>query len=93
MAVVFTDGIQSAGERTGDPLDVPAFVRDQYAVLLDAERVAQPLADRLLDEAFARDEGRPRDDMSVLVVAVTAHEDDEVRRMSVTFPIPPLMRP
>ncbi len=48
----------------------------------------QALADALLKKAMTADKGRPCDDISVLVVAVTSGgESDKTRRMSVSFPI------
>jgi len=45
------------------------------------------VADALLERAVAADHDRPRDDISVLVVAVVARDGDDVRRMSISFPI------
>lgn len=93
VAVIYTDGVQSAGEQRGQPVDIPPLVAALYAEHWSKPHVAQAIADALLAEALCRDEGRPRDDMSVLVVAVTAGDGDEARRLSVTFPVPPLLRP
>ncbi len=93
VAAIFTDGIQAAGEHSKDPLDVPALLDALYRQHIDAPAIARPIADALLAEACRRDSGRPADDMSVLVVAVAPAAPDEVRRMSVTFPIPPVLRP
>ncbi len=93
LVVIYTDGIQSAGERRGQPLDVPACVSALYQAHHQARHIARPIADGLLDEALRRDDGRPQDDMSVLVVAVAGQAPDEVRRLQVSFPIPPLYRP
>jgi serine phosphatase RsbU (regulator of sigma subunit) len=83
--VVFTDGILEAGERYGQPLDVPAKVAGLLAGELPS---AQTLADGLLAAAVAADRGRPQDDMSVLVVAVVpGQEENRVRRLAVTFPV------
>jgi serine phosphatase RsbU (regulator of sigma subunit) len=93
VGVIFTDGVLNAGGRQGNGLDVPAFVADCYRRHGDGERAAQAIADSLLDEALRLDDGRPADDISVLVVAVVGREIDDVRRMQVTMPIPPLHRP
>ena len=83
--VAFTDGILYAGERTKQgTLDVKAFVDSWLSHAPDAVT----LADGLLYEALARDEGRPRDDMTVLVVAVLPRvAQDDVRRMMVRIPL------
>ena len=83
--VVFTDGVLEAGRQSGRRLDVTTLVPELLAA---TARNPQDLADALLDHAVAADQGRPRDDISVLVVAVVARDDgDDVRRMSVSFPI------
>jgi len=83
--VVFTDGLTSAGEFTGQQLDVPALVQDLTAYgMLDAQHIA----DSLLAAAFEADDGRPNDDISVLVLTVT-NEDvpDGARRLTVHTPL------
>ncbi|HEC22383.1 MAG TPA: serine/threonine-protein phosphatase [Chloroflexi bacterium] len=94
VIVVYTDGILSAGERTGKTLNAPALISDLYGQYADCEDIARPIADGLLNEALRLDEGRPADDISVLVVAVAGAEiKGEVRYLQVYLPIPPLWRP
>ena len=46
------------------------------------------LADALLAQAQEMDQGRPGDDITVVVLSVVARQKpDDVRRMSVRFPI------
>lgn len=83
--VVFTDGVWSAGERYGRRLDVTASV---LRLMRGGHGHPQALADRLLEEALALDEGRPADDMSLVVLAVLPYDRrDEVRRMTVSVPV------
>ena len=83
--LAFTDGVLEAGRQSGQQLDLTALVP---ALLTATAGQPQALADALLNHAVAADQGRPRDDISVLVVAVAAREHgDAVRRMSVSFPI------
>lgn len=84
LAVVFTDGLVHAGERRGLPMDVYEVVR---AMLDEQEPTPQELADSLLAHAVRLDDGRPADDISVVVMKVTRHEGDDVRRMNVRLPI------
>jgi serine phosphatase RsbU (regulator of sigma subunit) len=85
--IVFTDGVLLAGERHGQKLDAPAFVRDRFG-LCSSENCARSLADALLAHAVELDRGRPGDDVSVLVISVVARQQpDDVRRLSVRFPI------
>lgn len=82
--VVFTDGLVHAGERIGRPMD---FSTSLKAMLEDQDPSPQAIADSLLDEACRLDEGRPVDDISVVVLKVRERNGDEVRRMSVRLPI------
>ncbi len=93
VAVIYTDGVVSAGERTGQALDAPALVKTLYDRCAEARLIAQPIADGLLNEALQLEKGRPTDDISVLVVAVLGEELDGVRRMQAYLPIPPILRP
>ncbi len=83
--VVYTDGLESAGRRRGTPCDVPAELRRLMAM-----GIKEPacLADGLLAAAVNLDEGRPSDDMSVMVVDVCESPgEDLTRRMTMRFPI------
>jgi serine phosphatase RsbU (regulator of sigma subunit) len=82
--VVYTDGLVHAGERVGRPMDVCTSLQ---AMLEEQEPSPQAIADTLLAEAVRLDEGRPADDISVLVLKVTKRAGDDVRRMTVRLPI------
>lgn len=84
--IMFSDGVWTAGERYGQRLDVPAFARER---LRGTDKVcAHTLADDLLTRAIELDQGRPQDDISVVVVSVVVRQQpDTVRRMEVRFPI------
>ena len=85
VAVVYTDGLPSAGVRRGEPFNVHAAVQKLHA---EGLATAQTWADRLLAEALQRDEGRASDDISVLIVAVLPRQSpDEARRMLVRMPL------
>jgi serine phosphatase RsbU (regulator of sigma subunit) len=85
--IVFTDGVLSAGERYGQRLDLSVFLREQLAQCT-SESCARSLADDLLAHAVEQDQGRPGDDVSVAVFSVVArNRTDDVRRLSVRFPI------
>jgi serine phosphatase RsbU (regulator of sigma subunit) len=86
-AILYTDGVLLAGERYGQRIDAPAFVRTQLGACT-VETCARSLADALLAHAVELDRGRPTDDISVVVVSVVARQQpDDVRRLSVRFPI------
>ena len=83
--VVFTDGVYVAGERYGERMDVAQMVAD---FLNEGRGGAQALAESILARAIALEQGRPGDDLSVLVMAIVPEEgEDEIRRMTVRFPI------
>ncbi len=82
--VVYTDGLMNAGERRGHQMDVCEVIQ---SFLDEQEPTPQELADSLLHYAVKLDEGRPADDISVLVLKVVPHGGDDVRRMTVQLPI------
>lgn len=83
--LVVTDGVLHAGERHGTPLNIQSVVAQHDP---EGRLPAQQLADALLTAAYSLDRGRPQDDATVLVVKVVAQaERDEVRRLTLTFPI------
>ena len=82
--VMYTDGLTHAGKRRGQPMDVCNAIQ---AMLEDQDPTPQELADALLAHAVNLDEGRPADDVSVVVLKVNPNTGDAVRRMSVRLPI------
>jgi hypothetical protein len=56
-------------------------------MLDDPELTSPALADALLAHAVKLDDGRPGDDISVVVIRVTERQGDSVRRMQVRLPI------
>jgi len=82
--VMYTDGLVHAGSRSGERMDVPTCLQ---AFLDDEDPSPQTIADELLETACKLDEGRPADDISVVVLRVTSHDGDLVRRMNVRLPL------
>jgi serine phosphatase RsbU (regulator of sigma subunit) len=85
IVVAFTDGLQHAGGFSdSNRFDVVAAVQQ-----LLGHNVSEPqkIADSLLAQAVALDQGRPRDDITVLVVTVSDRLGDDVRRMNVRLPL------
>jgi serine phosphatase RsbU (regulator of sigma subunit) len=81
--VIYTDGLLSAGERSGKPIDVPASVLEliDLEVRRDvAHGSARYLAEQLLERAVTADEHRPADDISILVLTITAFKAEDDRR-------------
>jgi serine phosphatase RsbU (regulator of sigma subunit) len=82
-ALTFTDGITHAGGRSKEVLNVPQTLTD----LLQAGSAAQIIADHILGRAVDLDQGRPVDDISVVVMRVVEGIGDDIRRMSVSIPL------
>lgn len=83
--IIFTDGVLSAGERTGESLDVRQLICDYLG---DGQRPAHELAGHTLGAVLRVEQGRPADDASVLVVAIAEEEPfSQVRTLSIRFPI------
>lgn len=85
LVVAMSDGVCEAGRRAGDP-----FLRSG---LLPLVREGEPhhvdqLAGAVLAEAIARDDRRPADDMTVVVMALVEPQGElAVRRMSIQAPL------
>ncbi len=84
MVVMYTDGLVHAGTRRGEGMDVGITLR---GLLEDGDPSAQVIADALLAQAMRLDEGRPADDMSVVVMRVMPRGEENVRRMTVRLPL------
>lgn len=84
LAVVgMTDGISAAGRSRGNP-----WPDDEITELI-AKYADDPkfLADSLLEQALARDDRRPQDDMALFVMYVDNYEPDiKIRKMTVNVP-------
>jgi serine phosphatase RsbU (regulator of sigma subunit) len=84
VAIVFTDGLVHAGDRSGKRMDIIQCVEDmQVEGPVDPKR----WADRLLNHAVNLDQGRPSDDITVLVVAILPDQGDDARQLIVRMPL------
>lgn len=86
LVVVFTDGLRHAGSLSGNGCYEPyAAVQAMWQMGITD---AQTIADTLLMEAVAKDNGRPRDDISVLVLSVQPTSNgSDVRRLQGSLPL------
>jgi serine phosphatase RsbU (regulator of sigma subunit) len=81
---LFSDGIIHAGERYRKPFDPLAFAREH----LSGDLTAQQMADAILAEALAADQGRPEDDMTAVALNLGPRgEYPPVRRMELIVPL------
>jgi serine phosphatase RsbU (regulator of sigma subunit) len=79
IIVEFTDGLRHAGSLSGSNCYEPLAAMRQ--MVADGVADAHDIANTLLQEAYELDNGRPRDDISVLVISVREGYD-EVRRLN-----------
>jgi serine phosphatase RsbU (regulator of sigma subunit) len=89
--IMYTDGILHAGDRYGQEMDICTMLE---GLLEEQDPSSQEIADALLANAIKLDQGRPNDDMSVVVLRVLPFESDLIRRMTVRLPVvynPPLL--
>jgi serine phosphatase RsbU (regulator of sigma subunit) len=82
--VAFSDGVFYAGQNNQQSMDIcttiEAFVEEQ-------EPTAKEIAEFLLHRAIRLDDGKPQDDMSIIVLQVSSRPSDTIRRMSISLPI------
>jgi serine phosphatase RsbU (regulator of sigma subunit) len=83
MVATFSDGLPFAGQRKGKALDIV----DAFEGLVKSGSPPQQIADGLMAEAFSREDSRPGDDISVVVLGVLPKNGDLVRRMWVRLPL------
>lgn len=82
--VVFTDGLNRAGDKYGDDLELLNFLSGWRA---EAGRSARELTDEVLRRALEVDRGEPSDDMCILTLAVLPSEaTHRVRRLDTRAP-------
>jgi serine phosphatase RsbU (regulator of sigma subunit) len=82
--LVFTDGFNHAGERSGNPIDLISCFQ---SLLLEGELSAQEIADNLLKTALELDHNRPGDDISIVVFQVLPQASDLIRRVTLSLPL------
>lgn len=84
--IVVTDGVVGSGERSGGGrFDLAAFANGR----LGAAASAAEIAEWMLAEAIRRDDGRPRDDVTVTALSLGSHEDAVlIRRACAALPLP-----
>ena len=84
VAIVFTDGLLHAGDREGQRMDIIQCVKDMIA---DGPPDPKHWADKLLLHAVELDQGRPVDDITVLVAAMLPRQPDDARQLTVRMPL------
>ncbi|GAB4581131.1 MAG: SpoIIE family protein phosphatase [Anaerolineales bacterium] len=82
--LVFTDGLQRAGERIGNVIDLAGCFK---ALLSNPQNDAQAIADGLMQTALMLEQNRPSDDVSVVVFQVRHQARDTIRRVTLSLPL------
>jgi serine phosphatase RsbU (regulator of sigma subunit) len=84
VAVVYTDGLLHAGDRVGQRMDIVEHIQQ---LMDDGPIDPNRWADSLVQSAVKLDQGRPADDISVLVAAIVPRREDDARQLSVRVPL------
>jgi len=83
MAVIaFSDGVYLAGREDIQSADICVTIE---ALFEEQEPTDREVADFLLSRAIRLDQGRPKDDMSVIVLLVSPESKDKIRRMNISI--------
>lgn len=85
LVVAFTDGLQHAGSASGSGKLNPEELVGE--MLRQGSVDPQVIADKLLGCALELEQGRPRDDISIMAMAVLDKDGDETRRLSGRLPL------
>ena len=84
-AIVYTDGLERAGAWSSPVFDIPRAAQE---LIGQPQMTAQQVADALLNQALGLEHGRPRDDISVLVLHIRERQVEyDVRQLLLTVPI------
>jgi len=82
-AVMYTDGLVHAGSRSGEKMEIETCL---MSFCEEEDASPQMIADSLLEQAVKLDQGRPVDDISIVVLRVARRQGDLIRRMTVRLP-------
>ena len=85
IIVMFTDGLRHAGSLSGSNTYDPVATMKQF--IAENEMSPRVMADKLLADALEMENGRPRDDISILVASVLPDLGDRTRRLDVHLPL------
>lgn len=85
VVIVYTDGLERAGSWSSRVFDIPQAAQE---LVRQDKPTAEHLADALLGRALALEDGRPRDDISVVVLRITDRPvKDDVRHLLLRVPL------
>lgn len=84
LLVSYSDGIHAAGKKRGKEID---FKRILKIIEENTVEDTEFIADSILEYALSLDDGRPGDDMTVVVMGISDKEyTNKIRRVNISFP-------
>jgi len=86
LIIMISDGVYNAGQPETNEMDILTTIE---ALVEEQEPSAKEIADTLLNRAIRLDNNRPKDDMSVIVMLISPHSADNIRRMSASMELEP----
>ncbi len=84
ISIVYTDGLLHAGSKVGQDLDVVGCISE---LLSSGEIDPVDWSDYLLAKALEIDQGKPTDDISIIVIAILTKGSGSTRRLTVHMPL------
>ncbi|NLC29418.1 MAG: SpoIIE family protein phosphatase [Chloroflexi bacterium] len=86
--ILISEGVMNAGEYNENKIDLRTALESIYDDEDDNEKLGvQEVSDYLLKQAVGHDSGRPRDDMTVIILKVSPATTKDIHREYVCFPI------
>jgi serine phosphatase RsbU (regulator of sigma subunit) len=82
--IAFSDGVYQAGQEGTHNPDICVTLE---ALFEEQEPTPREIAEYLLNRAIRLDEGRPKDDMSIIVLMISPESTDQIRRMNISISI------
>lgn len=82
--VLVSDGVFQAGKNSSERVEIHTIIQDQ---LDDRDPTVSEMANLLLNQAISLDVGKPRDDMTVIVLRIAPAQRKGIRKVSIHFPI------
>ena len=78
LIIMVSDGVYFAGQPEKNEMDILTIIK---SLVEEQEISTREIADTILNWAIRLDNDRPKDDMSVIVMLISHHPADNIRRM------------
>lgn len=86
LIIMISDGVYFAGQPDKNEMDILTIIE---SLAEEQELSTREIADTLLNRAIRLDNNRPKDDMSVIVMYISPHPTDNIRRMCGSMELDP----